>query len=94
MYFAIIFMLTVCWVGLIIPREMKNHYITKTACNPVAVPEVVTPQHAYKAGEDEAHEKREPRICSRDCVKVLGGALPSRYYHLFNKSRLILRCAL
>ena len=71
---------------MIIPCEVKNHDIAKTAGYPVAVPEIVAPQHAYEAGENEAHKKSEPRICSRGNSRLLVHVLLSLYVRLLHRA--------
>ena len=44
------------------PREVEDNDVAKGASDPVAIPEVVAPESTHQAGEDEAHEKGEPRV--------------------------------
>ena len=48
--------------GVYQPGEVQHADVSQRAGGPVAVPEVVAPQHAHEAGEHEAHEEVEPGV--------------------------------
>ena len=50
--------------GIDQPCAVQDNDVSQSTCHPVAIPEVITPQHADESREDEAHEEREPWVKS------------------------------